>query len=131
MKEYYGTLSSFGVKAIMSDDVISKTATCGKRIRDYTQLRRHVCWALGHDQLHDGPNEKGALLMDALASIYAPLDKKDGKDQEREKVEKRKQVEEAKARKRQKMGTEEMETGPQEYEFHILTQADGDQIMCK
>ena len=54
--------------------MVEKIATCGERIDTYSELRRHVRWAYGHDAMADGPNEYGQLLLARLSRIYQGFD---------------------------------------------------------
>jgi hypothetical protein len=69
----------------MSDDMVDKIAGCGERPRNYTELRRHVVWALIHDGDTGGPNEWGERFILALRDIYEALDKVDEERAEEEK----------------------------------------------
>jgi hypothetical protein len=70
---------------LMSDDVVDKIAGCGECLRNYTELRRHVVWALIHDGDTGGPNEWGERFILALRDIYEALDKVDEERAEEEK----------------------------------------------
>lgn len=70
---YPGIVSISGA-TVLGDDVVEKIATCGERIDTYSELRRHVRWAYGHDPVADGPNEYGKLLLTRLSRIYQGFD---------------------------------------------------------
>ena len=70
---YPGVVSISGA-TVLGDDVVEKIATCGERIDTYSELRRHVQWAYGHDAMADGPNEYGQLLLARLSRIYQGFD---------------------------------------------------------
>lgn len=71
---YYGTLTSFSGATIIGDDVIEKLASCGEQLVNYSQVRRHVRWAVGYDQTANTPTEWGQMLMEILKDIYKALD---------------------------------------------------------
>lgn len=86
LDEYYGGMTGISGRTLMSDDVVNKIAGCGERPRSYADLRRHVVWALIHDEDTGGPNEWGKRFILALQNIYEVLDIR---DEERAKEEKR------------------------------------------
>lgn len=71
---YYGALTSLSGATIIGDDVIEKLATCGERLENYLQARRHVRWAVGYDQTANTPTEWGQMLMEKLKDTYTALD---------------------------------------------------------
>lgn len=89
MDAYYGDLTSFSALTVMGDHIIDSISHCGERVRDYSQLRRHVRWANGHDTEKNVPNQYGLLLMEELARIYDALDTRDKRVKEREEEAKR------------------------------------------
>jgi hypothetical protein len=72
--EYYGPNSALSGSTLLGEDVIEKLATCGERIWDYSHLRRHTRWALGHDTTTESPNKWGKSLLEVLARIYTVLE---------------------------------------------------------
>ena len=75
--EYYGPNTALSGRTILGDDIIEKLATCGERIWDYSHLRRHTRWALGHDTTLESPNKWGRSLLATLGSIYRDLDEEE------------------------------------------------------
>jgi len=71
---YYGPLTSLSGATIMGDDVIQKLASCSERLENYSQVRRHVRWAVGYDQTSNTPTTWGEMLMAELGDIYNALD---------------------------------------------------------
>ena len=71
---YYGPLTSLSGATIMSDDIIQKLASCSERLENYSQVRRHVRWAVGYDQMSNTPTTWGAMLMAKLGDVYKKLD---------------------------------------------------------
>lgn len=72
--EYYGPNSALSGRTLLGDDIIKKLATCGERIWDYSHLRQHTRWALGHDTTTESPNKWGKSLLATLARIYTVLE---------------------------------------------------------
>ena len=72
--EYYGPNSALSGRTLLGDDIIEKLATCGERIWDYSHLRQHTRWALGHDTTMESPNKWGKSLLATLARIYTVLE---------------------------------------------------------
>jgi len=77
---YPGIVSISGA-TVLGNDVVEKIATCGERIDTYSELRRHVRWAYGHDPVADGPNEYGTLLLACLSRIYQGFDEELAEEQ--------------------------------------------------
>lgn len=72
-KIYPGT-SSISEETVLGDDVIEKLASYGERIETLTEMRRHVCWAIGFDENTGYSTTYGDLLLAKLQSIYAKFD---------------------------------------------------------
>ena len=49
-------------------------ATCGERLESYSDVRRHVRWAVGYDEANDTPTTWGNMLVTELGKIYIALD---------------------------------------------------------
>jgi len=71
---YYGALTSLSGATIIGDDVIEKLASCGEQLENYSEVRWHVQWAVGYDQMANAPTEWGQMLMEKLKDIYNGLD---------------------------------------------------------
>ena len=85
LEQYYGGLTSISAGTLMSDEVIEKIVGCGERPRNYAELRRHVIWALIHDNNTDGPNKWGEEFLLVLKGIYEVLDMQDEERADKEK----------------------------------------------
>ncbi|KDR67869.1 hypothetical protein GALMADRAFT_79410, partial [Galerina marginata CBS 339.88] len=71
---YYGSLTSLSGATIIGDDIIEKLATCGERLESYSQVQRHVRWAMGYNQTSNTVTRWGQMLVEKLGDIYMVLD---------------------------------------------------------
>ena len=71
---FYGGLISISGATIIADDVIEKLATCGEHLESYSQVQRHVRWALGYNESTNMPTIWGDMLMIELERIYKVME---------------------------------------------------------
>lgn len=76
VERYWPGTTSLSGQTILGDDVVEKLATCGERIESYPELRRHVRWAIGHDNETGKGTAYGEQLLAKLSQIYSKLDQK-------------------------------------------------------
>jgi hypothetical protein len=75
VESYWPGTTSLSGQSILGDDVIEKLATCGERVETYQELRRHVRWAIGHNEETGRPTIYGEQLVAKLSEIYVKFDK--------------------------------------------------------
>lgn len=74
LPKVYGSLTSLSGRTLLGDDVVDKLATCSEQIEDYSQLRRHVYWAFGHDTATNDANKCGLLLIEELKKLHRQVE---------------------------------------------------------
>ena len=75
VESYWPGTTSLSGQTILGDDVIERLATCGERIESHHELRRHVRWAIGHDEETGKATMYGEQLLTQLSEIYSKLDR--------------------------------------------------------
>lgn len=80
--QFLGSTTTLAIGTVLGDDIISKIVGSGEHLLDYTHLRRHALWAMGHNSITDGPNDLGKQLINKLNEIYHELDDRDERVQQ-------------------------------------------------
>jgi hypothetical protein len=81
LNEFYGDLTGLSGATIIADGVIEKLATCGEHLETYSQVQRHVRWALGYDESNNMPTRWGNMLMTELGGIYKAVESLEGAEE--------------------------------------------------